>query len=44
MARGARVPRTDVGRADEFVLLSDVTRTSVLVDGMSHSDDDGATA
>ena len=35
---------TDIGRADEFVLLSDVTRTSVLVDGMSHTDDDGATA
>jgi catechol 1,2-dioxygenase len=35
---------TEVGRADEFVLLSDVTRTSVLVDGLSHADDDGATA
>jgi catechol 1,2-dioxygenase len=35
---------TDIGRADEFVLLSDVTRTSVLVDGMSHTDGDGATA
>ena len=29
---------TDVGRADEFVLLSDVTRTSVLIDAMSHGD------
>ena len=27
---------TEVGRADEFVLLSDVTRTSVLIDAMSH--------
>jgi catechol 1,2-dioxygenase len=35
---------TDVGRADEFILLSDVTRTSVLIDAMSHGDDDEATA
>jgi protocatechuate 3,4-dioxygenase beta subunit len=36
---------TEVGRADEFVLLSDVTRTSVLVDALSHGgDDSGATA
>ena len=35
---------TDVGRADEFILLSDVTRTSVLIDAMSHADDDAATA
>ena len=35
---------TEVGRADEFVLLSDVTRTSVLIDGLSHADGDGATA
>jgi catechol 1,2-dioxygenase len=35
---------TEVGRADEFVLLSDVTRTSVLIDALSHSEDDGATA
>jgi protocatechuate 3,4-dioxygenase beta subunit len=36
---------TDVGRADEFILLSDVTRTSVLIDALSHGDDDsGATA
>jgi catechol 1,2-dioxygenase len=35
---------TAVGRADEFVLLSDVTRTSVLIDAMSHGDDGGATA
>jgi protocatechuate 3,4-dioxygenase beta subunit len=33
----------DVGRADEFVLLSDVTRTSVLIDALSH-EEDGATA
>ena len=35
---------TDIGRADEFILLSDVTRTSVLIDAMSHSDDETATA
>src|SRR6185312_10800695 len=35
---------TDIGRADEFILLSDVTRTSVLIDAMSHGDEDGATA
>jgi protocatechuate 3,4-dioxygenase beta subunit len=36
---------TEVGRADEFVLLSDVTRTSVLIDALSHAgDDSGATA
>jgi protocatechuate 3,4-dioxygenase beta subunit len=35
---------TNVGRADEFILLSDVTRTSVLIDAMSHGDEDGATA
>jgi protocatechuate 3,4-dioxygenase beta subunit len=36
---------TDVGRADEFVLLSDVTRTSVLIDALSHGgDESGATA
>src|SRR3954467_8437354 len=35
---------TDVGRADEFILLSDVTRTSVLIDALSHGDDDSATA
>jgi protocatechuate 3,4-dioxygenase beta subunit len=36
---------TEVGRADEFILLSDVTRTSVLIDALSHGDDDaGATA
>jgi protocatechuate 3,4-dioxygenase beta subunit len=35
---------TDVGKADEFVLLSDVTRTSVLIDAMSHEDDERATA
>lgn len=32
---------TDVGRADEFVLLSDVTRTSVLIDALSHAAEDG---
>ena len=31
---------TDVGTADEFILLSDVTRTSVLIDAMSHAGDD----
>jgi len=30
---------TEVGRADEFILLSDVTRTSVLIDALSHGDD-----
>src|SRR5829696_784227 len=35
---------TEVGRADEFVLLSDVTRTSVLIDALSQGDEDGATA
>jgi catechol 1,2-dioxygenase len=36
---------TDIGRADEFVLLSDVTRTSVLIDALSHAgDESGATA
>jgi protocatechuate 3,4-dioxygenase beta subunit len=32
---------TEVGRADEFILLSDVTRTSVLIDALSHGGDDG---
>jgi protocatechuate 3,4-dioxygenase beta subunit len=32
---------TEVGRADEFVLLSDVTRTSVLIDALSHGGEDG---
>jgi protocatechuate 3,4-dioxygenase beta subunit len=35
---------TEVGQADEFVLLSDVTRTSVLIDALSHGDDESATA
>jgi protocatechuate 3,4-dioxygenase beta subunit len=36
---------TEVGRADEYILLSDVTRTSVLIDALSHGgDDSGATA
>ncbi len=35
---------TEVGRHDEFVLLSDVTRTSVLIDALSHRDEGGATA
>ena len=30
---------TEVGRADEFILLSDVTRTSVLIDALSHGED-----
>ena len=34
----------DVGRADEFILFSDVTRTSVLIDALSHGGDTGATA
>ncbi|HEX4759312.1 MAG TPA: dioxygenase [Thermoleophilaceae bacterium] len=35
---------TDIGKADEFVLLSDVTRTSVLIDAQSHGDEDDITA
>jgi protocatechuate 3,4-dioxygenase beta subunit len=36
---------TAVGRADEFILLSDVTQTSVLIDALSHGgDESGATA
>jgi protocatechuate 3,4-dioxygenase beta subunit len=35
---------TEIGRADEFVLLSDVTRTSVLIDAMSHDADETVTA
>ena len=36
---------TDIGRHDEFVLLSDVTRTSVLIDAISHAGaDDESTA
>jgi catechol 1,2-dioxygenase len=36
---------TEVGRHDEFVLLSDVTRTSVLIDALSHqAEGSGATA
>jgi len=36
---------TEIGRADEFILLSDVTRTSVLIDAISHAGDgDVATA
>lgn len=36
---------TEVGRHDEFVLLSDVTRTSVLIDALSHqAESSGATA
>jgi protocatechuate 3,4-dioxygenase beta subunit len=34
---------TEVGRQDEFVLLSDVTRTSVLVDAISHAGESGVT-
>ena len=32
---------TEVGRADEFVLLSDVTRTSVIIDALTHGADEG---
>jgi protocatechuate 3,4-dioxygenase beta subunit len=36
---------TEVGEADEFILLSDVTRTSVLIDALSHGGEEtGATA
>jgi len=34
---------TAVGKADEFVLLSDVTRTSVLIDALSHGAGESAT-
>jgi catechol 1,2-dioxygenase len=34
----------EVAAADELILLSDVTRTSVLIDELSHADDNGATA
>ncbi|HSK99484.1 MAG TPA: dioxygenase [Rubrobacteraceae bacterium] len=34
---------TEVGKQDEFVLLSDVTRTSVLVDSITHEDESGVT-
>jgi protocatechuate 3,4-dioxygenase beta subunit len=34
---------TEVGRHDEFVLLSDVTKTSVLVDAISHEGETGVT-
>jgi protocatechuate 3,4-dioxygenase beta subunit len=34
---------TAVGKHDEFVLLSDVTRTSVLIDALSHGADESAT-
>jgi protocatechuate 3,4-dioxygenase beta subunit len=34
---------TEVGRQDEFVLLSDVTKTSVLVDTISHEGETGVT-
>jgi catechol 1,2-dioxygenase len=34
---------TEVGKQDEFVLLSDVTKTSVLVDAISHQGESGVT-
>jgi protocatechuate 3,4-dioxygenase beta subunit len=34
---------TEVGKQDEFVLLSDVTKTSVLVDSITHEDESGVT-
>jgi protocatechuate 3,4-dioxygenase beta subunit len=34
---------TEVGNQDEFVLLSDVTKTSVLVDAISHRGESGVT-
>jgi catechol 1,2-dioxygenase len=42
--RAALAFLTEVGRADEFVLLSDVTRTSVLIDALSHAADETVTA
>jgi catechol 1,2-dioxygenase len=42
---GALAFLSEVAKADEMILLSDVTRTSVLIDALSHADDDsGATA
>jgi protocatechuate 3,4-dioxygenase beta subunit len=42
---GALAFLTEVAKADEMVLLSDVTRTSVLVDALSHAGDEtGLTA
>jgi protocatechuate 3,4-dioxygenase beta subunit len=42
---GALAYLGEVAKADELVLLSDVTRTSVLIDALSHAgDDSGATA
>jgi protocatechuate 3,4-dioxygenase beta subunit len=38
--RAALAFLTAVGRRDEFVLLSDVTRTSVLIDALGHADAD----
>jgi protocatechuate 3,4-dioxygenase beta subunit len=35
---------TDVGKADEFILLSDVLGLSVFVDGRAHPRDEGTTA
>jgi protocatechuate 3,4-dioxygenase beta subunit len=35
---------SEVGRADEFILLSDVTRTSVLIDEVTHETDAETTA
>jgi protocatechuate 3,4-dioxygenase beta subunit len=34
---------TEVGKQDEFILLSDVTKTSVLVDAISHQGESGVT-
>jgi protocatechuate 3,4-dioxygenase beta subunit len=34
---------TEVGKQDEFILLSDVTKTSVLVDSITHEDESGVT-
>lgn len=42
--RSALAFLTEVGRQDEFVLLSDVTRTSVLIDAISHTGESDATA
>jgi protocatechuate 3,4-dioxygenase beta subunit len=42
---GALAFLAEVAKADEMILLSDVTRTSVLIDALSHADDEaGATA
>jgi catechol 1,2-dioxygenase len=39
---GALTYLTEVAKADEMILLSDVTRTSILIENLSHADEDAA--